>query len=285
MRVLPDRGSAAEHSPAPEAGRGDDTISPDQQAPVPPRLPGQQQKFRAPIRDKGVPQGGVLSGLLSNLYLSQFDSAVTAQFPGYVRYADDFVICCETQVLCEQAKALVDGELVHLKLELNARKTRNCVSASNGIDFLGFRLDDRRIRVRGPNIHKFKDRITRVIQSQEVHRNPEVTLRRLVYRLNYKICGPNEEQQDRLRTILGVRHPHRRCWIGFFRVVTDIDQIRRLDRWVRREVSEFMWRRLHRRVRYKELADAGLRSLVSRLFKARRDMNGGQEDRQPKVAS
>lgn len=234
------------------------------------RAAGQQTKYRPELRDVGVPQGGVLSGVLANLFLAGFDRAVRATHPGYIRYADDFVICCKSEEECQRAYALTARELATIRLSLNGKKTRPCVAIANGIDFLGFRLDGKQVRVRGANIHKFKARVTNdVFLKQRIHSNHEATLRSLVRRLNFKICGPNEEQRKKLTTILGVPHPHRRSWVGFFRIVTDVDQIARLDRWLRREISRFMWARHKVPVRYKAMRAAGLQSLVGHLFKCR----------------
>lgn len=229
-----------------------------------------QRSFTAPSRTLGIPQGGVLSGLLSNLYLSQFDASVVAKHDGYVRYADDFVVCCTTQQECASAYALIQSEIATLCMSVNAAKSRESVPIADGIDFLGFRVTDTHVRVRGRNIHKFKNRVRNVITSQRVHRTPDATLRSLAYRLNFKIRGPNEEQKLRLVAQAGVKNPHLRSWIGFFRVVTDVEQVRQLDRWIRREMSGFMWRTHRTRVSYTDMRQAGLRSLVGALYDARR---------------
>ncbi|MGE0481692.1 MAG: reverse transcriptase domain-containing protein [Vicinamibacterales bacterium] len=228
-----------------------------------------QEKFRAAIRTVGVPQGGVLSGMLSNLFLAEFDRLVGSQNPGYVRYADDFVICCANPTDCTAAHALVDNQMRALGMTLNASKTRVCVPITQGIDFLGFRIDADSIRVRGRNIHKFKNRVRTVIANQHKHRTAGATLKSLCRRLNYKIEGPNRQQRERLKRVAGVTHPHRRSWIGFFRIVTDVEQVRALDRWIRKEVSAFMWNTHRCRVRYRAMREAGLCSLRRCLFRAR----------------
>jgi RNA-directed DNA polymerase len=228
-----------------------------------------QHRFQATLRSVGVPQGGVLSGLLSNLFLAEFDKAISASYEGYVRYADDFVICCKSDRACAAAYGYVKDALTPLKLSINTEKTRPCVHINAGIDFLGFRLNDKGVRVRGRNVHKFKQRIRDVIAKQKRRRTYDATLRELAWRLNYKIRGPNDLQCQRLGEHLGVKHPYRRCWIGFFRIVTDIGQIRRLDHWIRREVAAFMWRTHRKRVRYRTIQAAGLQSLVKTLYRTR----------------
>lgn len=70
--------------------------------------------------ERGVPQGGVLSPLLANLYLHAFDQFVLTKSDGYVRYADDFIIFCPTR---EKAEQLLESARTflqeRLKLTLN----------------------------------------------------------------------------------------------------------------------------------------------------------------------
>ena len=80
---------------------------------------GKQTKFTPEQRTIGVPQGGVLSGLLSNLYLSHLDAAVGKCHGGFVRYADDFLVCCHSAAECKQVHDLVEEELKPLKVQLH----------------------------------------------------------------------------------------------------------------------------------------------------------------------
>jgi RNA-directed DNA polymerase len=84
----------------------------------------------------GTPQGGVISPLLSNIYLHSFDKMFKMSgIPGtLVRYADDFVI-----LLWRNGKKVlrqVEGMLGRLGLKLHPEKTR-VVRAEDGFDFLG----------------------------------------------------------------------------------------------------------------------------------------------------
>lgn len=94
--------------------------------------------------DAGTPQGGVISPLLANIYLDQFDKAFKELELGrkgpkearLVRYADDFVILSAAPVWTIRRK--VHAILQDLGLELNMEKTR-VVKVEEGFDFLGFR--------------------------------------------------------------------------------------------------------------------------------------------------
>ena len=230
---------------------------------------GKQIKYVPEPRSIGVPQGGVLSGLLSNLYLSQFDGAIRERCPGLVRYADDFLVCCTSEDECRQVHQLITTLLVPLKLYLHPKKTNECVNAEKGVDFLGFNISIRGLRVRKRNIHKFKARILDVLEKQKVFKTAFRTLRSLVRRLTFKIRGPNKEQLKKLAERGKRVSLCRRSWIGFFRVVDDLTQIRGLDRWLRRQISAFMWEKHRVRVRLKQMQAAGLPSLVNSLWVAR----------------
>jgi RNA-directed DNA polymerase len=87
----------------------------------------------------GTPQGGVLSPLLANVYLHQFDLAMARQGYRLVRYADDFLVLCTNRD--EAMRAWRDAEriLARLRLELNEEKTR-VVHFDDGFNFLGVRF-------------------------------------------------------------------------------------------------------------------------------------------------
>lgn len=119
-----------------------------------------RQWLDAPVREEngnvlpnrqGVPQGGVISPLLANLYLNALDWAVNDPAergqPVLVRYADDFVILCAAG----QGDALrqrLTRWLTARGLKLNEEKTR-LVDSRKGFDFLGFRLRWQGSRVNG----------------------------------------------------------------------------------------------------------------------------------------
>jgi group II intron reverse transcriptase/maturase len=96
----------------------------------------------------GTPQGGVISPLLSNIYLHVLDVLWTrhsAPLGTLVRYADDLVVMCTTKAQCEQAEERVRVILERLGLELHPEKTRrvNLCDGHEGFDFLGCHLHKR----------------------------------------------------------------------------------------------------------------------------------------------
>lgn len=91
----------------------------------------------------GAPQGGVISPLLSNIYLNYFDKIWDKYYRHLgtlVRYADDFVIISRTKKEIQHAYFRVKDIFKRLELELHPTKTKfvNLWSGKEGFDFLGF---------------------------------------------------------------------------------------------------------------------------------------------------
>ena len=107
----------------------------------------------------GTPQGGVLSPLLANIALNFLDWHLQDHGLHFVRYADDFVVLCQSE---EQAKEAMDSVASFLTsqlgLELSPEKT-HITTFSKGFAFLGFDMSSRAIKMRSKSIEKFKDKI------------------------------------------------------------------------------------------------------------------------------
>ncbi len=96
----------------------------------------------------GTPQGGVISPLLANIALHGREEALGVQHRrrgeivgprAVVRYADDFVVFCETQADAEAVREELSEWLAQRGLRLSATKTR-IVHITEGFDFLGFTI-------------------------------------------------------------------------------------------------------------------------------------------------
>jgi RNA-directed DNA polymerase len=109
----------------------------------------------------GTPQGGVISPLLANIYLHVLDAAWErqgAEWGTLVRYADDFVVMCNTKAQVERAEERVRAILTRLGLELHPEKTRKVELSGGkaGFDFLGCHLHK---RLSGPIWEKKRRRV------------------------------------------------------------------------------------------------------------------------------
>jgi group II intron reverse transcriptase/maturase len=109
---------------------------------------GVMDEGRHVARLSGTPQGGVISPLLSNIYLHVLDETWSRKYSHLgmlVRYCDDFVVMCQTKSACEEAEQRVRSILGWLKLELHPEKTRRVDLSwgQQGLDFLGCHLRKR----------------------------------------------------------------------------------------------------------------------------------------------
>lgn len=83
----------------------------------------------------GIPQGAVISPLLSNLYLQSFDQSACGRCAHYIRYADDFVLLCKDKEEAERLLGEISDYLSQkLKLKLNEPVI---ASIDEGFEFLG----------------------------------------------------------------------------------------------------------------------------------------------------
>ena len=107
----------------------------------------------------GTPQGGVVSPLLANIVLNHLDWQLHEAGFQFVRYADDFVVVCQTKRQAQEALALVERVLEDtLGLRLSPEKTK-ITSFGKGYDFLGFHLSSKSRRMREKSVQKFKVKI------------------------------------------------------------------------------------------------------------------------------
>ena len=151
----------------------------------------------------GTPQGGVISPLLSNIYLHVLDRVWEdrcAHLGTLVRYADDFVVMCDTKATVEEARRRVSGVLTRLGLELHPEKTRtvDLSRGREGFDFLGCHL---RKRMSGPQW---------------------VRTRRRVY---YLLRWPSPRAMTRVRARVRGLTLRSRCHEDLRHVITDVNAV------------------------------------------------------------
>jgi RNA-directed DNA polymerase len=108
----------------------------------------------------GTPQGAVISPLLANLYLNPLDHTMAQAGRQMVRYADDFVILCQTKAEAEAALAGVRTWVEAVGLRLHPEKIR-IVDATQrgGFDFLGYHFERGRKWPRRKSLKKLRDRL------------------------------------------------------------------------------------------------------------------------------
>jgi len=118
-----------------------------------------ETKSWSPI--KGTPQGAVLSPLLANIYLHPLDKIIKRDGYDMIRYADDFVILCQTREEAEKALERVRNWMAENELTLHPDKTHigDCREMGQGFEFLGYRFEAGRRTIRRKSLKKFRDAI------------------------------------------------------------------------------------------------------------------------------
>ncbi|MGY0399567.1 MAG: CRISPR-associated endonuclease Cas1 [Ostreibacterium sp.] len=95
-----------------------------------------------PPRCLGIPQGCPLSPLIANLVLTDLDYDLSQQGFYHVRFADDFVVCCNNRETAEKALLACKKSLSEHKLTLKDEKT-HIVQSADSFVFLGYQLNDK----------------------------------------------------------------------------------------------------------------------------------------------
>jgi RNA-directed DNA polymerase len=108
----------------------------------------------------GTPQGGVISPLLANIYLNPLDHQMAAAGYEMVRYADDFVVLCRSEVEARTALELIAVWVRSAGLTLHPEKTRIVdATQKGGFDFLGYHFERGMRWPRKKSLAKLKQRL------------------------------------------------------------------------------------------------------------------------------
>lgn len=120
-----------------------------------------------PEAGRGIPQGAILSPMLANFYLSTFDKEMQRRGFEVIRYADDFVVMCESEVRAKQAFVVAQGYLENeLKLtvhKLGTLKTR-IVQYQGGFTFLGYDVREGKHFPSQASIKKLLDKVDKAFE-------------------------------------------------------------------------------------------------------------------------
>lgn len=214
-----------------------------------------------PIAEKrvlGIPQGGVLSGLLANIYLYNFDKYIIDNLSKtynikYIRYADDFIILCKDKKIIQELYKKIRTYFKREKLTLhpidysaisgekpNKNKTKAInLETQHYIEFLGYRISQNYLAVKRDNIIKFKKSINHIIE-QGIKQKLEIE--RIYYKINAKILGNWIYSKGYFVPCDKCGKPQKpQSWIGFFINITDMRQLKYLDRWIRSQLHHYFF--------------------------------------------
>jgi RNA-directed DNA polymerase len=170
----------------------------------------------------GVPQGGPLSPLLSNIMLNELDKELEKRGHRFVRYADDLVIFCKSKRSAQRTLTNIIPYIEN-KLFLKVNKEKTVVSYISKIKFLGYSFyinkKGGRLRLHNKSLIKMKARI-----------------KELTSRSNG--CG-NARRKELLRQyIIG--------WVNYFKLADIRNLLLKIDEWYRRRLRMIIWKQWKR---------------------------------------
>ena len=171
--------------------------------------------------EEGTPQGAVISPLLANLYLHSVDAAMTEAGYRMIRYADDFVILCQSQEEAQVALAQVTRLIEQKGLALHPDKTKIADLSQRGgaFDFLGYRFYRGTRYPRKKSIAKLKETIRK-----KTGRSNGRSLEAIIVDVNKTLVG----------------------WLEYFKHASK-PTFPPIDGWVRRRLRSILRKRLKRR--------------------------------------
>jgi RNA-directed DNA polymerase len=183
----------------------------------------------------GVPQGGPLSPLLSNIMLNELDHELENRGHRFVRYADDLVIFCKSR---KSANRTLEKILPYIegKLFLKVNRTKTVVDYVGRVKFLGFTF----YRVKGE---------TKV----RIHPKSVAKMKAKIKELTSRSNGwGNEQRADRLRKYMV-------GWVNYFKIADMKKLMETTDEWLRRRIRMIYWKQWKKiKTRLRRLKQLGI---------------------------
>jgi group II intron reverse transcriptase/maturase len=168
--------------------------------------------------EKGTPQGGNISPILSNIMLNELDKELEKRGLQFVRYADDCVIFTKSKKSAERVMESIT-KFIETKLRLKVNRAKSKVDRPWRIKYLGFSFYQTKgkveIRVHPKSIAKFKDKIR------------EITSRSNAMSM--------ETRYLKLKQVI-------RGWVNYFKIANMRKVTQELDEWTRRRIRMCYWK-------------------------------------------
>ena len=181
---------------------------------------------------EGVPQGGPLSPLLSNIMLDSLDNELENREHKFARYADDFIILVKSKRAGIRVLTSITRYLATtLKLVVNEQKSQ--VVKVGQSKFLGFTFKRGKIQWHAKTLHIFKQKMRRL-----TNRNWGVSMGYQLFKVSQYLRG----------------------WVNYFGIANAYQGCVELDHWVRRRVRMCYWRQWRKpRTKVRNLLKRGVR--------------------------
>lgn len=183
----------------------------------------------------GMPQGGPLSPLLSNIMLNELDKELASRGHRFVRYADDCMIFCKSRKSAERTLNNI-VPYIEGKLFLKVNRTKTCVAHISKVKYLGYSFyrykGKCRFRVHPKSVEKMKDKI-----------------RELTDRHN---GWGNEYRALKLTQFI-------RGWVNYFGMADMKSLLQSNDEWLRHRIRAIYWKQWKKvKTKFKELKKLGV---------------------------
>jgi len=189
---------------------------------------GSYGKGRLFPSERGTPQGGVVSPVLSNVLLTPFDREMRLRGYQLTRYADDWVVTCKSAA---EARSAVDAArriLKHLGVELHPQKTR-IVHVRYGFEFLGYKIKRGERKLYLP-----ESKIRSQVQPGALYAYPkEKSIRRFMDQVRQRTKRRTPLQTEELIAEL---NPLVRGWGEYYKRAHVRRLFHRLDAWIVRRI-------------------------------------------------
>ncbi|WP_353277665.1 group II intron reverse transcriptase/maturase [Wolbachia endosymbiont (group B) of Villa cingulata] len=174
------------------------------------KAPIQQADGSRVTRDKGVPQGGSISPIISSIFMHHaFDMWMKQNYPTvpFERYVDDAIVHCRTKRQAGFMKVMIEERLAKCKLKLHPEKTQIVYSKDDdrkeqfpkqSFDFLGYTFRPRVAKNKMRNYfisflpaisNKAKKKIKKTIKSWRIHRITWTTLEEISKKIDPIVRG------------------------------------------------------------------------------------------------
>ncbi|WP_211231158.1 reverse transcriptase domain-containing protein [Cetobacterium somerae] len=236
-------------------------------------------KVKRERREKGIPQGGVLSGLLANIYLYDFDLWISNILRRkydlkYIRYADDFLILLKNDEKIEEIFKEVESQLSKKELKVHPLGEKSEVINLNerSTNYVGFEIKKNKVKVKKNNEIAFKNKIKLILNEaeklQEFEEKKSIkVLNNIIRKINFKIIG-NRAFYEKCEKC--GKEPDYKNWIGYFGNITDVHQLKKIDRWIFNNLKFFMYKNFGFKIKKSNYYYLKANNFEQNLYKLRR---------------
>ena len=185
--------------------------------------------------ERGTPQGGVVSPLLSNILLTPFDREMRMRGYQLTRYADDWVITCKSAAEARAAVEAAGRILKRLDVELHPQKTR-IVHVQHGFEFLGYRIKRGKTQLNLP-----ESKIRSGVRQGMLYAYPKA---KSIQRFKDQVRQRTKRTLPlKTKELIAGLNPLLRGWGEYYKRAHVRKLFHRLDGWIRRRIWSHRYKR------------------------------------------